>query len=119
MANNTLTPDQDVQTREFFINVAEQTEALLPNSPASGRTLRGILLQLLNYDQLPSGAFITAGTPVTRSLGDNTYSEYPCEWEEDYQRAIEELDNEGGPVYNDTDTSETSTSIETEDTEVR
>ena len=116
MANNTLTAEQDVLTRQFFVRVAERTEALLPNSPASGRALRGILLQLLNYDQLPSGAFVTAGTAITRSLGDNTYSSYPNEWEDDYQRALEELDNEGGQ---NSDSGEASSSVEAEDTEVR
>ena len=116
MAKNILTPEQDLLTRHFFVIVGERIEALLPNSPASGRTLRGILLQLLNYDQLPSGAFVTAGTPITRSLGDNTYSSYPSECEDDYQRALEELDNEGGQ---NTDSSEASSSVEAEDTEVR
>lgn len=116
MANNTLTARQDLLTREFFVTVAEQTEDLLPNSPASGRSLRGILLQLLNYDQLPNGAFVAKGTEITYKFGHADYSSYENEWESDYQRAIEELDNEGG---NNTNTTETSTGESSTDTEVR
>jgi hypothetical protein len=91
VAKNALTPEQDILVRRFYVEVAEVAEGLLPDSPASARTLRGVLLQLLNYDQLPSGAFIEKGKDISIPYGSTDYSAYPCEWEKDFEKAINNL----------------------------
>ena len=74
MAKNNLTPEQDLLTRRFYVEVAEKAEALLPDAPVNARNLRATLLMLLNYIQLPSGAFVEAGTDINRAFGNYWWS---------------------------------------------
>ncbi len=91
MAKNNLTAEQDLLVREFFVEVAEKFESLQPDAGSYGRQLRAICLLLLNYDQLPNGAFITKGTVVSRTFGSDDYSAYPDEWQVDYDAAVAKL----------------------------
>ncbi len=119
MAKNVLTPEQDLLTRQFYVEIAQVTEALLPNTPAFGRQLRSILLLLLNYDLLPNGVFVTKGTTVTKKLGSEDYSAYPDEWVTDLGRALADVEINKHEANNNTDTSEASTSEPSKNTEVR
>ena len=120
MAKNALTPQQDLLTREFYVNVAEKAEDFLPNAPAYSRQLRAICLLLLNYDRLPGGAFIEKGQMLKIDFGSNDFSDYPCEWADDVATALEAIGEvTGNEITNDTDTSEASTSESSEDSEVR
>ncbi len=119
MAKNVLTPEQDILTRQFYVEVAQKAEALLPNTPAFGRQLRAILLLLLNYDQLPSGAFVTKGTTITKAFGSVDYSSYTDEWVTDLGEALADVEMRKHEANKSTDTSEASASEPCEDTEVR
>ena len=90
MAQNNLTPQQDLVTREFYTTVASD-DGLLPSAAAHARQLRAICLALLNYIQLPNGAFIQADTKVQIGFGSNDYSAYPNEWEADERRSNEAI----------------------------
>jgi len=116
MAKNVLTPAQDLLVREFYLNIALHIEAWLPSTPVAGRMLRRTLLDLLNYDQIGSGAYITKGTSVSIKYGTRDYSAYPNEWDDDVRRAEEALLNEED---NNTDTSEAGASESSQDTEIR
>lgn len=87
MAENSLTPEQDVLTRAFWQKVANDPD-IFPTEQVSARRLRRLILDLLNYDVLPNGAFIQRGSKVQVKLGDTTYSNYPCQWERDTRRAM-------------------------------
>lgn len=118
MASNTLTPEEDLLTREFYATIAAHGDRLFPGSPASARQLRAIILLLLNYDQLPNGAFVTRGTNIDVPFGSNDYSKYKDEWMEDLGKtlaAVEILKNE---ARKDINTSKASASESSEDTEV-
>ena len=116
MAKNSLTPEQDLITREFFLLVADKAEGLLPGAPAYGRQLRAICLLLLNYDVNPTGGFMEKGSVITRTFHGNDYGDIVDEWPADAARAQARFDNE---ATDNTDTSEASTSESSEDTEVR
>lgn len=134
MAKNNLTPEQDLLCRRFYIEVAEKAEALLPDTPVHAQRLRRTILMLLNYRQLPNGAFVQADKAISRSFGNPDYSAYTCEWADDAQRAWEALaledeqeytdepedEEDWGTIAKDVESaSETSGSVEAEDTEVR
>jgi len=120
MAKNVLTPRQDLLTREFYVEVAERVEHMLPDSPAYGRQLRAILLLLLNYDRIKSGAFIEKGQSVQIEFGSNDYSAYPDEWAADYDAAVAAIAiGEGNEEDYGTDTSEASASEQAEDSALR
>ena len=119
MAKNVLTPEQDLLTRQFYVEVAQKAEALLPNTPAFGRQLRAILLLLLNYDLLPSGAFVTKGTKVKKAFGSTDYSAYKDEWATDLGVALADVEINKNEANNNTDPSEASTRESSEDTKVR
>lgn len=111
MANNPLTAQQDLLVREFYVEVAEKAEALLPNSPVFARQLRSICLLLLNYDQIASGAFITKGTVVQMPYGSQDFSAYPDEWAADFDAAVAAIaQGESDEAGYDTNTSEASAS---------
>ena len=94
MAKNDLTPIQDVITREFLVEVAT-AENVLSNNPASKKRLIGLLYQLLNYQRLPDGRFVSRDTSVRYMLGGTVSDkEYPDEWSKDYARAIKALNEE-------------------------
>ena len=96
MAKHDLTPLQDVTTREFLTQVA-LAENTLPDTPGLKKQLTAICYQLLNYDRLSDGRFITKGTKVKMPFGDMPSLEtYPDEWPEDYDRALTALDEQGG-----------------------
>jgi len=115
MAKNEMKPYQDLLTRRFFKEVALDAEALMPGAPASARQLRALCLFLLNYDQLPNGAFVEKGTNVSYPFGNADYNKYKDEWEDDLAATKEKLNE----TDNDKDTVEASTSESTEGTEVR
>lgn len=95
MAKNQLTPEQDLITRQFYKDVVISGNALV-NSPAHKRQLRAIVLELLNYDQLPNGSFVEKGKNITYTFGKEAdYSKFPDEWEEDEKRAKEAVANNG------------------------
>jgi hypothetical protein len=120
MASNKLTPQQDLLTREFYIEVAEKADDLLPDTAAHGRHLRAILLALLNYDQLPNGAFISKGQSVKLDYGSRDFSGYPDEWQADYDFAVAAIALESAnETTDDQDTSEAGTSESPESSEVR
>jgi hypothetical protein len=139
MATNKLTPEQDILTRRFYLEVA-QTEGLFPDAPIQQKRLCALLMDMLNYQRLGNGNFVTKGTPISVPFGNSMPSgldAYPDEWVEDYQRAVDALTAEGerdalevtteaiesaedeGLAVNDNDTSEASTSESSESTEVR
>lgn len=94
MAKNDLTPLQDVITREFLVEVA-LAENTLPANPAMKKSLIGTCYNLLNYDRLGDGRFITKGTKIKMSFGLQPSTEdYPDEWNEDYQAALQALEEE-------------------------
>lgn len=123
MANNDLTPEQDLLVRRFYKEIAIHLEQMLPSTPVSGRTTRRTCLDLLNYDIIGSGAYITKGTQVSIEYGSKDYSAYPDEWDADLRRALEATgQTTEAPVHetgNDTDTSQTRPSESTKSTEVR
>lgn len=84
MAKNNLTPEQDLLTRRFYVEVAERS-GLIPDSAVAMRTLRAILLELLNYDQLPNGNFVEKGKARTVKFGQSL--DLPNEWPADTRRA--------------------------------
>jgi len=110
MAKNQLSARQDLITREFFQEVATQGNTL-NGSPAHKRQLIAILLEMLDYDILPNGAFIKKGTKVQMEYGSKDYSAYPNEWDTDEERSREAI--------KDQDTPETSASVKAESAPVR
>jgi hypothetical protein len=141
MATNKLTPEQDILTRRFYLEVA-QTEGLFPDAPIQQKRLCALLMDMLNYQRLGNGNFVTKGTPISVPFGNSMPSgldAYPDEWVEDYQRAVDALTAEGEEdvlevtaetpeapasiedqfAFDANDTSEASTSESSESTEVR
>lgn len=116
MANNTLPADLDLLTREFYESVALKAESFIPDQSGSARQLRAIILDMLGYRQLPSGARIAKDIKITRPLNDASFSGFKDEWAADTTRALEALENEDN---NDKDTVEASSSEQAEGTEVR
>lgn len=102
MAKNAMTPDQDILTRRFFIEVAEKAESIIPDAAASARQLRAILLMMLNYDQTPDGKFVEKGVLRTRPFGNNDFSAYECEWEKDFEAAIRRDDDQANDTVEGT-----------------
>ena len=91
MAKNSLTPLQDVATREFLINVA-LAENVFNNHPTSKKRLIGMLYELLNYQRLPDGRFISKDKKIKYLLGGGVSpTEYPDEWDADYDNALMKL----------------------------
>lgn len=91
MAKNDLTPLQDVTTREFLVEVA-LAENVLDNNPATKRRLLNTLYQLLNYQRLRDGRFVSKDAKLTYKLGGEvSMKDYPDEWSSDYARAIDAL----------------------------
>ena len=105
MAKNNLTPEQDLLTREFYEQVALLAEDFMPDHPASARQLRGTILDMLGYRQLPNGARIDKDIEVKGKFGTDLYEGYADEWYEDADKAKAAI--------------EASTSKSTEGTEVR
>ena len=110
MAQNNLTPEQDLLFRQMFKTVYEDTR-ILKTSPSHRRQFLAICLEVLNYMQLPNGNFVRAGMDISVPYGTNDFSMFPCEWEADEERANAALRDSSGPTA--------SASSEAEDTEVR
>jgi len=111
MANNKMTPEQDIVTREFYKIVA-MDEDLMTVTGLTGRQVRGICLQLLNY-AVVKGSFVDPakikGRPYSGSLT------MECEWTADTRRAMEALvDEDNSSGEDEADSSEPPT-----DTEIR
>jgi len=87
MANNKLTPQQDIATRQFFVLVAQRAE----HDPSELAIAARICLSLLNYEVTANGRFIEKGSTVP-----GVYGTHPdelggaCEWLDDYKRAIKQ-----------------------------
>ena len=88
MATNNLTPEQDLLVREFYVEIGMKADDLFAAAPTSARNLRSLLLELLNYDQIANGAYITKGTVVKMEFGTKDLSAYPDEWAADYDRSV-------------------------------
>lgn len=101
MAKNNMSFKQELLARLFYENVAQVAEDFLPNQPVTARQLRGILLDMLGYKQLPTGARVDKETEIKGAFGANIYEEYQDEWEADTNAIIAALE---------TSTSESSTS---------
>jgi hypothetical protein len=89
MVENALTPEQDLLTRRFFLEVASK-DGLFPDAPAYSGQLRALLLSILNYRQLPNGNFVSRDTELHVPFGTNyadAMDAYPCEWDADTERA--------------------------------
>jgi len=110
VAENNLTPKDDLATRDFLLTVVNN-ESYLADLPASRRDLISTLLMALNYDWLPNGSFVRKGQNIVMRFGQSDYSAYPDEWPADKEKAIEAL--------NSKDTVEASASEPSADTEVR
>ena len=110
MSKNTLTPEQDLLTREFYSVVAND-DSLFPQNPAAQRSLRGTLLTLLNY-VVVDGKFVDPDSVKTRTYGSPLGLD--CEWVTDTRRAMEALNESDSGSEDETDSSEPPT-----DTEVR
>jgi hypothetical protein len=94
MAKNNLTPEQDVLTREFYVQVALAPNTL-PDNPALKRQLGAICLNMLNYNRLTDGRFISKGKKIKMAYGQQpSLEEYPDEWAEDYQAALQGMEKE-------------------------
>ena len=117
MANNTLTPEQDVLTRRFYLEVA-QDDSLFPSNPALARQLRAIIInQILGY-VVVGGAFVSPDKLEKR----NYFSQGEAledEWGPDYERAIAALEGTSEATEDDTGTDEADSSESTEGSEVR
>jgi len=110
MADNNLTPEQEILTREFYQNIASD-KSLFADDPVGHRNMMRIILTLLNYDYV-DGAYITKGTKLTRYLTGK--SNVTCEWEEDTLAALEALNGDNSSSTDQTDSSEPP-----EDSEIR
>lgn len=108
MATNNLTPEMDLRTRDFFVAIISD-KTILGGTPATRRALLSSLLMMLNYDQMPNGAFVEKGK--ARQVPYGTQGDYKDEWQADEERAIEAINNK--------DSSEASASEQAESTEVR
>jgi len=98
MAKNNLTPQQDVATRQFYVLVA-----LKLGEQASSRALKQMCLDLLNYDLTQDGRFIEKD--AGRSYRWGTKPEDiggPCEWVDDYKRAIKQGGKNASNNHKDT-----------------
>lgn len=112
MAKNNLTPSQDVLTREFYEEVAAQTEGV------DGRRLRGILLDLLGYQVLANGNRVSKDIEPKIPFGSGTagLDKYPDEWRADLHRALEALEDE---AVNNNNTDQADSGEPSPNTEVR
>ena len=110
MAQNKLDPVSDLATRTFFKVVAYNPQ-YLKDSPAHRRQMLAILLEALNYQQLPNGAFVSKDTNIAIPFGSSDWSAYEDEWDADTERAYEAI--------NIKDTTEAGASSESESAEVR
>ena len=91
MAKNELTPLQDVATREFLLDVA-LAENVFGNHPSLKRQLIGLLYELLNYQRLTDGRFVSKDKKITYKLGGSpSHEEFPDEWAKDYENALMKL----------------------------
>ena len=90
MAKNNLTPEQDLLARAFYEQIGLNAEAFLPNHPATARQLRAIVLDMLGYIQLPTGARVAKETEIKGRFGTNIYEGYEDEWEADKAKAAAE-----------------------------
>jgi hypothetical protein len=122
MAKNELTPEQDVLTREFLVDVA-LSENAFSDHPALKRTLIGYCYRLLGYQRLPDGRFISEHINVKYKLGGTiSLEDYPDEWQKDYANALMkagkgELDErQKGFTFNSDSTNETDSGKQTKDT---
>jgi hypothetical protein len=94
MAKNDLTAAQDILTREFLTRVALADNTLSVN-PSLKRQLHAICLELLGYERLADGRFISKGKNVTMPYGQQpSMEDYPNEWNEDYEAAVQRLEKE-------------------------
>ena len=124
MARNSLTAAQDIMVREFLVDVA-LAENVFANNPAAKKRLIGACYELLNYQRLTDGRFISKDKKITMSFGTQPSQEkYPDEWDDDYQRALNALDTSGKDynvytTYDDQDTDEADSSESSKSTEVR
>ena len=107
MAKNILVPKTDLATRDYLELIQEDED--IPFEMR--RKIMSVLLQMLNYKVLSTGAFVQADTAMKVRFGTNDYSAYPCEWEDDKESANAALNNK--------DTVEASSSSEGSDPEVR
>lgn len=99
MSKNSMTPEQDLLTREFYSTVACDAN-LFPQDPVGQRNMIQCLLRLLNY-QVIDGKYITPGKVLSKTLGGKVNVD--CEWDADTQRTLEALNGSN----NDTSTPET------------
>lgn len=91
MATNDLTPLQDVLTREFLLEVVLK-ENILANNPATKKRLIRVIYDLLNYQRLADGRFVSKDKKVTHLLGQPpSVKDFPDEWAYDYDNALMKL----------------------------
>jgi len=112
MANNSMTPEQDLITREFFQKVANDA-SLFPEDPVGQRNMNQVIMRLLGYVYV-NGCYVSPDKVKTRAIG--AAPDVTCEWTEDTLRAQEALSDEED---NGTSTGEADSSEPTTDTEVR
>ena len=90
--NNELTPEQELQVRVFYDEIASQAEKFMPNNTGQARTLRAILLDILGYKQMPNGALVSVDRKVSVQLGNDMYKDIKDEWQADYNRLKDSLE---------------------------
>jgi hypothetical protein len=105
MAQNNLTPEQDIIVREFFAKVALVPD-ILEGNPADMITVRNVCLILLNYELTQDGRFIERKSVRTARWG--TAPENmggACEWEDDYRSATRSATDEPIKIESPVETS--------------
>ena len=100
-AKNNMSFKQELIARLFYSEVATKAEDFLSEQPVTARQLRGILLDILGYKQLPTGARIAKETEVAGTFGTNIYEEYEDEFDADTAEIIASL--EASPSESSTD----------------
>lgn len=125
MARNSLTAAQDVLVREFLVDVA-LAENVFSNHTASKKRLIGACYELLNYQRLSDGRFISKDKKINVQFGNHvpSFEEYPDEWDDDYQRALNALDTSGKDynvytTYDDQNTDEADSSESSTGSKIR
>jgi len=87
MGKNSLTPQQDIITRQFYVLVTQQAN----HDPSELRQAGRICINLLNYQVTGDGRFLAKDPEATRTIKfGEALSEIPgeCEWDSDYKRAL-------------------------------
>lgn len=125
MAKNNLTPQQDILTRDFLMQVA-LADNVFDNHSASKKRLVGALYKLLNYQRLADGRFVDASKDVMYKFGQApSYERFPCEFDTDYKAAEAKIEGYMNELQeelftdNDSGSDEADSSESSEGTEVR